>query len=683
MASTCAINAPSEALSPLPFPRIGAVGREFHVDEGHHGRTPQSSLSSSTVVEHSSPGPRETRDAETAIHSPRPPGAVPLGLQLFFWAVLLFALVATAVSLEGMLWWNTRRQGWDVPSWWEPDNFQWRAYFMRSLPLGGAMALSLLWGMAQDAILRLQPLVNLTGDQAKGSAERTVLLDYNGNGFVASWTAWRNSDYMIVLWIATTLLTTSLKPLSGAMLSVRDVWWLYPTQTVARVTKVSQDVGDQFEDIIAFQGASGFATARVLFDIGPAPFVTEDGHTVEAFELPTGQNGTAYANVTAVFNRAVCVSPTTFQMDNDAGTMVWHNTAWFDDCRFSFTVTNDSSNLFGVETLPDLAECSNFTGTAPQHRPVVFWFFSYEPEPFFSAVQCTPQVSVSDVRVAIDLASNTTTLVAVNETTTSTIGSVGYLPYNGLFFDNVTLDSTAMSRLESVQEQLPSAVFQAAKAKDPSLRNTFVYYGFTNITAEIYNTYLSLIARSLYFVPSEEPVLVQVGANCKRLILVPIAVHALAAVLTVLAIYGAVMSVVHCRLRRRFTIPEHYGTIATGFLLSQPATDDSDADPDAKASASSLCSALQQAARAEEGIPRALADCRFAIDVRTGRLGMTRVPHVRSPESLRERVCAWLGRPWRALRTAAGAGEAETASTAGSACGRCGSPSTSTVATVV
>ncbi|TFK89893.1 hypothetical protein K466DRAFT_661191 [Polyporus arcularius HHB13444] len=605
---------------------------------------------------------------EYQTHGPRPPGAVPIGLNEWVLGGVMVLLILCAVGLEvGFL--RTRDKGRPAPSWWVTESFHWEYYLMSSLPLGGAMVLSLLWGMVQDAMLKLQPLVNLTCDHPARNAKRTVLCDYTGNGVVASYRAWRNSDYMVVFLIMTTLLTTSLKPLSGTLLSVRDVWWLAPAQNVTGISKVSQDAGDQFKDMIAFQGASGFATARVLFDIGPAPFITEDGHAVEAFQLPVGQNGTAYANVTAVFNRAVCVSPTTFLMEND-GTMLWNNTVWFDDCRFSFTVDGDSPNLFGVETLPDLAECTNFIGTPPQHRPVVFWFFSYEPQPIVSAVQCTPQVSVSDVRVAIDLASNTTSLVATNETRTSTIGSVGYLPYNGLFFDNATLDTAAMSRLQSVQEQLPSAVFQAAKAKDPSLRNTFVYYGFTNITAEIYNTYLSLIARSLYFVPSEEPVLIEVGANCKRLFLVAIAVHSLAAVMFVLAFYGALMGVVHHRLRRRFTIPEHYGTLATGFLLT--------VDPE-------VGEELQQAAALSSkagSIPRALAGCRFAMDVQTGRVGMTRVPALCVRRSRLRRVCSWLGRMWSWRAADAGETEtAETASTAVSAYGRSGSRST--VATAV
>ncbi len=188
--------------------------------------------------------------------------------------------------------------------------------------------------------------------------------------------------------------------------------------------------------------------------------------------------------------------------------------------------------------------------------------------------------------------------------------------------------------------------------------------------------------------------MIEVGANCKRMFLVyvpppsylhacrgganpnparrssAIAVHSLAAVMLVLAFYGGLMGVVHHRLRRRFTIPEHYGTIATGFLLT--------VDPE-------VGEELQQAAVSKAGsIPRALADCRFAMDVQTGRVGMTRVPALCARRSRLRRVCSWLGRLWRTTDAGVGKAEtetAETASTAVSAYGRSGSQST--VATAV
>ncbi|RDX48069.1 hypothetical protein OH76DRAFT_696809 [Lentinus brumalis] len=50
--------------------------------------------------------------------------------------------------------------------------------------------------MVQDAMLKLQPLVNLTCDHPARNAKRTILCDYTDNGVMASYRAWRDSDYV-------------------------------------------------------------------------------------------------------------------------------------------------------------------------------------------------------------------------------------------------------------------------------------------------------------------------------------------------------------------------------------------------------------------------------------------------------------------------------------------------------
>ena len=37
---------------------------------------------------------------------------------------------------------------------------------------------------------------------------------------------------------------------------------------------------------LAFQGASGFAAARVVYNLAPAAFVDPSGYTIETFEVP-------------------------------------------------------------------------------------------------------------------------------------------------------------------------------------------------------------------------------------------------------------------------------------------------------------------------------------------------------------------------------------------------------------
>lgn len=144
----------------------------------------------------------------------------------------------------------------------------------------------------------------------------------------------------------------------------------------------------------------------------------------------------------------------------------------------------------------------------------------------------------------------------------------------------------------------------------------------------------------------------------------------------VLAAYGVVIWICHRRIRRRFTIPEYYGTIATGYLIP--------VDPMAS-------TALQEAAQSKQGISSSLADCRFHIDVRTGVLGMKRV-RTDKPMGKLQRLRAWLGRPWRAVlelgakttrRTETDAEVLSNISSASSMCSRCRSPATVATASSV
>ena len=203
-------------------------------------------------------------------------------------------------------------------------------------------------------------------------------------------------------------------------------------------------------------------------------------------------------------------------MSRDRATLIWHNTVWFDECEFSWSVQNVSAALFGkpwnyitclfrpqltlsfvitgVDILSDTPGC-NYSGIPLQHRPVVFWYFSFKSQAFLSAVQCTPKVHAGVLNVAVDLASHQTSRLSFDDSTTASIGDVQNQAYNGLFFNDGVLDPVASGRLQSIRQQLPSAVFQAAKAKDPNLGQTFVYYGFTEITSEVYVGPLSLSRR--------------------------------------------------------------------------------------------------------------------------------------------------------------------------------------------
>ncbi|KAI0765363.1 hypothetical protein C8Q74DRAFT_1048366 [Fomes fomentarius] len=596
---TAPLNGPATGVSPAASRGLPTRPLDPHI--------PQTSFSSAIPVEGSRQNSQEQIKGAKAGR-----GEVPWPLWRAWGIVIVCLLLSGTAALEIMLASNQKSQGWMAPAWIiDTRGFGW--FFVSSVPLWITMVYSLLWDSVRQEVFRIQPLVDLSRSDRGLPAERTILLGYVHSKCSEFRTKhfWKE-DRMVLAAIVAWILTFALSPLAGAIMWVDDVWWRYPATDTTRLTKLTESPSGQFMDMIAFQGASGFATAKVLFDVARAPFVTADGYAVEAFRLPDEKNGTVHASVSGVTSQAICVPPTSFVMTQESAT-TWHNVAWFDECQFPQIVSSVSSDLFGVETLPETAGCYNGTGfPEAQHRPVVFWFFSYEPEPIFSVVKCTPRVHANKVNVALELASNATGIESIGESITS-IGDLEHPAFNGLFFNETMLGQEAASRLQGVRQQLPSAVFQAAKAKDPLLLQTFVYYGFTNVTADIYNAYLGLIAKSIYFVEEQDTISIAVSKNCKRVRLVSRQVHALAALLGILGLLAFYVERGQFDARKRFTIPPNFGTLATSIWLG--------ADVNMQLA---LNKAYRRNDKGEVQLNReALNDCLFHLD-KTGRIIMRR-----------------------------------------------------------
>ncbi|KAL7284083.1 hypothetical protein ACG7TL_001363 [Trametes sanguinea] len=365
--------------------------------------------------------------------------------------------------------------------------------------------LSGLWEWTGMEVRRLQPLINLARRDDPEIPEKTLLLDYTSMN-----RAFYKKDRMVALGAFLSIVTFSLQPLAGALFTLRDVWWIGPG-----LNRVAD-----FMDMTAFQAASSFASADVIYHVGPPPFVS-GGYTVAEFEmltasqLPDGDTGIAYANRSAVLSQALAM------VNQQSERSVWHNTALFGQCEYAWTVNSNATYLFGVATA-DFAECGQDFASVPiQYRPVLFWFFMYSPEPTAAVVLCTPHVSGMPVSVAVDLATKVTEVTPLQSSPDDANSTnVGSFAYNGLFFDESSLDDTSLARLQSIQQQLPGAVFEAAKANDTLLLSTFSNNGFVALARDVYTTYLSLVAKSVYFVEDQGDILVRVGSNCKRIFLV-------------------------------------------------------------------------------------------------------------------------------------------------------------------
>ncbi|KAI9065629.1 hypothetical protein FKP32DRAFT_1610546 [Trametes sanguinea] len=481
--------------------------------------------------------------------------------------IITFTLtIAGAVGLSVAALSNSHSNGWSAPFLLELAEGSGYKHMLYTIPsIGFCTLISGLWTWTG-----MEPLINLAGRDGPEVPEKTLLLDYTStNVFFACTRSIYNKDLLVALAAFLSILTYVLQPMAGALFTLRDVWWIGPEITVNSLSKVGLNRAANFMDMTAFQAASSFAAANVIYHVGPPPFVSE-GYTIAEFELPDGDTGIVYANRSAVLSQAVCSAPDSLAMVNEQSQRsVWHNTALFGQCEHTWTVDSNATYLFGVSTA-DFANCGQDFASVPiQYRPVLFWFFTYSPEPTAAIVLCTPHVSGMPVSVEIDLATKATEVTPLQssaEDANST--NVGSFAYNGLFFDESSLDGTSLARLQGIQQQLPGAVFEAAKVNDTLLSFTFNNNGFAALAQNVYTTYLSLVAKSVYFVEDEGDILVRVGSNCKRIFLVTFAVIILCCVMSVLALGGLVLHIIHYHARKGLAIPPQLGTLSAAIWLT-------------------------------------------------------------------------------------------------------------------
>ncbi|KAL1941723.1 hypothetical protein VTO73DRAFT_6723 [Trametes versicolor] len=468
------------------------------------------------------------------------------------------------------------------------------------------MLISALWCWTDAEVRRLQPLLNLASRPV--IAERSLTLDYS-NVFVAFFmTVKCGRDVLVTLSTLCAILSMALQPLSGALFTVQEVWWVQPVTTVSSIKRVGLSQAASFLDMTSFQAASSFASADVMYNISSPPFVS-GGYTVAEFELPDVVNGTVYTNRSAILNQASCVAPDSIAQTNEiSAPLIWHNTALFGQCEYRWTVESNATYLYGLAP-GNFVGCGQDLQSVPvQYRPVLFWFFKYGEQPRASMVLCTPHVTSIQASVAIDVAARTTDVVPLPASPDdSSVADIGSFTYNGIFFDESALDETALARLQAIQQQLPGAIFEAARNKDPFLMQTFINYGFTALTRDIYTTYLSLVAKSVYFVDDDDDaqVSVRVGTICSRLFLVPLAACLLALVMGSLTVFGSILHVYHLKARRGLVIPPHFGTLSAAIWL---------------AAQTDLMRSLAEDSVGPEKIGSVLSGLRFYIDKRAWRI---------------------------------------------------------------
>lgn len=495
---------------------------------------------------------------------------VPLALRPIVWIPFSILLLLSGIGLEIAFSFSEKNQGWPTKNdFTQASNV---LHYLYTLPPVIIVAFFVaVWAWTDSEIKKMQPYVDLV--EGDSPAKRSLLLDYTRTHLLIVWSHALNNKHFLVL--ATTcmaLLTLIFQPAASALLQVRDTWLPAPDITVNNLAAIGLNQDTQFNDLTSFLTAAGYAGASVLYSLPEAPFV-HGQYTVAPFELPTNieVNSTVLtANTTAVKSDAGCIPVQVEMKENADGT--WSNSVAANGCNFDWAVDRNATTLFGTDVLL----CSPAAPT--QFLPIVFWFFTYEPQAQSSATFCFPGISLWSVQVQLDLANGT--LLSVNELAVLSSasnfsefsGNVTGPPlngraYNGVSFNLTNPDRFVLGRQSATQLQLPAAVFQAATQSSAGLIGSFEDNRFVGLSSQVYTTYLSLIARNVYFIPTQQANTLQVKMVQKRVFLSAVSTHFLAAGLFILAIGGCLVQCVHRERRRRLRLHHQPGTIASAVSI--------------------------------------------------------------------------------------------------------------------
>lgn len=579
------LDSPAQSFKQVDMPGAVPVGG----DDGSHADLNPEKLS------------EETRDGD----APSDTHWVPLPLRTWFWISYVCVLVAGAIALEVALHYSHKNNGWPTK-----DNAEKGVlhYVYTLPPVGVTMILVGIWAWTDVEVKRLQPYVDLL--HGGSPPQRSLLLDYTRTHNALVWfEATSNRHYIVALASLMALVALSFQPIAAALFSVRDVYKSFPDTSVNNLRAISLNQDEQVQDLTSFLGASGLASASIVYGLGDPAFV-HDGYTVGSLELPLNlaTNGTLKTNTTAILSDPGCRDPdqpvTLNRLSDGSG---WNNSATFNGCQYSWQVNNTSVHLFGAQTM---SNCTAFDTTNSSFAPAIFWFFTYSPKAMASVTLCAPQITLLNVEATIDLAS--TNLTQVRPLGNLTVGQ-GQLSqyagnitgaplygraYNGLNWTNLISDPFVNARAGAIQLQLPAAVFQSAVQSAEGLTAAFVNNTFASLSATVYRKYLSNVASLLYFVNAPQPISVTVWTFQKRLFLSDVAVHLLSVGMLVLALFGTIMHLLHRHDRRGLRLLHAPGTLASAAAFT----------------AQTPMAELLNGRQRPEDISQALQNLRFRID---------------------------------------------------------------------
>ncbi|KIM87793.1 hypothetical protein PILCRDRAFT_261415 [Piloderma croceum F 1598] len=481
------------------------------------------------------------------------------------WAIASIAcfMMALAIALEAALAVSNHKQGFSVPQ--EHIFSLISTQFLTTFfPIIFFAPLALLWKNLDQLLRQYQPYVALATKHP--SAEESLLLDYLVlNKFASLRRSFYHKHWLVFISTSTALAAILLQPLAGSVFAIKQT----PYTESGNVTN-TQSVGlaPDTNQLIVFLAAAGYAGASVFDRLEDPPFVT-GGWTAAEFTFPNDPllNGSMTVSTVAIDTKVNCVVPSTFDLKiPGAGTDIIQSTS-AQGC--SGTVTFDSSSSEQQYGVVPATNCSS--ATSLNFSPVMFWFFhiNAQGKPEAKSVFCQPTIGMFNIQAIANLNNGSLANVTVLSRYTQPNNVTGTQPYNGVVFDTSSSDGFVQARATAIGSEVAGAILRSATQQPNGPQATFDdLNGFLNITNSVYTRHLAFSAKSVYYVPANQTLPAQMTSLVPMIWLQPLAVHALALILLLIALAGLCVHISHGRVRRKLLLTSAPGSIAATVALT-------------------------------------------------------------------------------------------------------------------
>ncbi|KAG8930140.1 hypothetical protein FRC02_004579 [Tulasnella sp. 418] len=501
---------------------------------------------------------------------PRPKKWLAVTLRPIFIAVLVSTMIVMGVIIQVALRISEQNQGWRT---FGIERFGGINFLKSVIPVVLVMPISYAWVKTDEALVKIHPYVILS--RGNVSAEKSILLNYTGGRFGTLFASLRNRHWLVFMSSILCILNITLSPMASGLLTTRSAE--IRTRNVQVRNQKVIGLNPTFSTLEFFVAASGYATAAAVHNLTDPPFVfggwAAAEFVVPEAELFRGTNGTVNVPTQAVQTTTGCGRAETLNLSGATGTQTGGSmtiSGTWRGCTIRFDIPNAGMDQFGV------TEVSSCTGSnaniANPFKPVLFWFYSKDLNQA-SLTFCQPTIKLFNVVVEASLQTKLMTNITIVDENVAA-NNVSGNPQNGLAFNGVAFDLTnadpfVQARATSTRTGLPGAVYRAAQEQPGGIVAVMQNENaFAEMTNKVYLQFLSIVAKSTYFVSSNNVINSEVINWELRLYVYPIAAHSFTAALVLIAILGALIHFSHARARQNVYMSLDPGSIGATLSMS-------------------------------------------------------------------------------------------------------------------